>query len=582
MAANATNTLGRRRPGLPFLVVSAACATTVALLWLVPARMYAPATVLALGWGLAALVSAIGSIDDTLRNKVAANSLLFWFATAPFAWYFIRFPFAKSIVTFERLVFGVVGFIAIGSLTGWLPRAGRRPAWRPDALGPDALGPDALSSQLYADRISNDFDSESLAGIRQHNTGSTEGATAGAGWRGATESQRNPITKFEAVWLLLALLACSSAAAFSSSTGYALKLAVDAFALPLIAFYGARTYLKSTRHSRFILVTAMLLALFLLATGAFEFLTGINLLPYEGSELVREGELRVNGPFIADSSFAVVSLMLVVFLRSAPRMFRLRFDLSARVLYGIGIAGAIVSCLLPLFRAVAITLVLCWAAEGILTARPQESVAGAASSRRVRRLLRRQRIRSFVIAGIALMSLGAGVMLLAPANIRQRLTNPRNAYSRLLSWRVAANIIYRHPVFGVGLSNYVDYFDQEYTGGRSQLELELDTHIVEHPHSNVVWIATELGLVGLALYLGANILLLIPAYRALRRGRSARTRAAGACFIVLMAAYWIPGLELTSGMYSELNLYFFFLLGLIFPLLSLEGQPEAQNRELQL
>jgi len=49
-----------------------------------------------------------------------------------------------------------------------------------------------------------------------------------------------------------------------------------------------------------------------------------------------------------------------------------------------------------------------------------------------------------------------------------------------------------------------------------------------------------------------------------------------------MAAYWIPGLELTSGMYSELNLYFFFLLGLIFPLLSLEEQPKAQNRELQL
>jgi O-antigen ligase len=560
MAANATNTLGRRRPGLPFLVISAASATTVALVWLLSARMYAAATVLVLAWGLAAFVGAIGSIDDALRNKVAANSLLFWFATAPFAWYFIRFPFAKSIVTFERLVFGLVGFIAIGSLMGWLPRAGRRPAPRPDALD----------------------DSESFAATGQRKTGSTDRATAGAGWRGATESERHPITKFEAVWLLLVLLACSSAAAFSSSTGYALKLAVDAFALPLIAFYGARTYLKSTRHSKFILVTAMLLGLFLLATGAFEFLTGINLLPYEGSELVREGELRVNGPFIADSSFAVVSLMLVVFLRSAPRMFKLRFDLSARVLYGIGLAGAIVSCLLPLFRAVAITLVLCWAAERILTARPQESVAGAASSRRVRRLLRRQRIRSFVMAGIVSMSLAAGVMLLAPANIRQRLTNPRNAYSRLLSWRVAANIIYRHPVFGVGLSNYVDYFDQEYTGGRSQLELELDTHVVEHPHSNVVWIATELGLVGLALYLGANILLLWPACRAFRRGHSARTRAAGACFIVLMAAYWIPGLELTSGMYSELNLYFFFLLGLIFPLLSLEGQPEAQNRELQL
>src|SRR5215472_5698035 len=198
MAVNGTNTLGRRRPGLPFLVMSAASVTTVVLVWLLSARMYAAATVLVLAWGLAAFVSAIASIDDTLRIKVAANSLLFWFATAPFAWYFIRFPFAKSIVTFERLVFGLVGFFAIGSLMGWLPRAGRRRARRryaidpdaldpdaidPDALDPDALGPDARSSPLYADRISNDLDPEFLAAIRQRNTGPTKEATAGAGWR---------------------------------------------------------------------------------------------------------------------------------------------------------------------------------------------------------------------------------------------------------------------------------------------------------------------------------------------------------------------------------------------------------------
>src|SRR5215469_4360957 len=175
MATTAANTLSRRWPGLPILVISAASASTVVLVWLASVRMYAPGTVLVLIWGLVAFVTAIRSIDDTVRSKIAANTLLIWFATAPFAWYFIRFPFSKSIVTYERLVFGLVGFFAIGSLMGWLPRAGRRPARRPDALDPDALGPDALSSQLYADRITNDLDSESLAAIRQRNTGSNEG-----------------------------------------------------------------------------------------------------------------------------------------------------------------------------------------------------------------------------------------------------------------------------------------------------------------------------------------------------------------------------------------------------------------------
>jgi O-antigen ligase len=146
---------------------------------------------------------------------------------------------------------------------------------------------------------------------------------------------------------------------------------------------------------------------------------------------------------------------------------------------------------------------------------------------------------------------------------------------------LASNIITNHPIFGVGLSNYVDYFDKEYAGGRSPVELELDTHIVRQPHSNIVWIATELGLVGLALYLTGNVFLVLPAWRAIRRGPGARARAAGACTIVLLAAYWIPGLELTSGMYSELNLYFFFLIGMSFPLLSSEADADRQSSGLR-
>src|SRR5262249_5616082 len=170
----------------------------------------------------------------------------------------------------------------------------------------------------------------------------------------------------------LTLVACLSALAVSGATGYAFKTAVDAFALPLVAFYGARIFLKSPEHRRFLVVAAALLGLFLLGTGAFEFLTGINLLPYEGSEIIREGEPRVNGPFITDTSFAIVSLLLVLFLRSAPRMFNLRLDPAARLLYRLGIASAILACLLPLFRAVAIALAICWVIEGILIARPAE------------------------------------------------------------------------------------------------------------------------------------------------------------------------------------------------------------------
>jgi hypothetical protein len=570
MAAHAsTNTVVRRRPGLMYLIMMAAAASVAACIALVSARMYAPLTGLTMLWGLAAAVAAVGSMDEAARSRMAAVTLVIWFATTPVAWFFVRFPFEKSIITYERLVFGLVGLLSLSRFMRLRSDPHRRLSRRYDRTDGGNENPEPRTTRIEPILVDR--------GNSLIRTNPTDRPNP----RSIPSEVGMGATKFEIVWLLLTILACFSAAAVSFTTGYAVRTAVDAFALPLIAFYGARTYVQSPQLRRYLVVAAMVLGLVLLAMGSFEFLTGINLLPYEGSELIREGELRVNGPFITDTSFAIISLMLTLFLRSAPRMFNLKFDLSARILYAIGIAAAIVSCLLPLFRAVAIALAVCWAVQGIVTAGTEGGPAAAFSLRARRLLLWRSRLRPVVTVGIASILLAAAVLLLVPANIKDRLANPRNAYSRLLSWRVASKIIYHHPVFGVGLSNYVDYFDQEYSGGRSELELELDTHIVEHPHSNVVWIATELGLVGLALYLAANILLLVPAYRAVGRGRSARTRAAGACFIVLMAAYWIPGLELTSGMYSELNLYFFFLLGLIFPLLWSDDPAEGGHPEWQ-
>jgi hypothetical protein len=67
----------------------------------------------------------------------------------------------------------------------------------------------------------------------------------------------------------------------------------------------------------------------------------------------------------------------------------------------------------------------------------------------------------------------------------------------------------------------------------------------------------------LALYLIANLFLARMGWRGFRRAQSGAQRTAAACFLAILVAYWIPGLTLTSGLYSDLNLYFFFLLGLL-------------------
>ena len=49
---------------------------------------------------------------------------------------------------------------------------------------------------------------------------------------------------------------------------------------------------------------------------------GTNLFQYNGSELMREGEHVCERPVASDSSYAIICLLVALFLRSLPRVFR--------------------------------------------------------------------------------------------------------------------------------------------------------------------------------------------------------------------------------------------------------------------
>ncbi|HKY03468.1 MAG TPA: hypothetical protein VJQ56_01195, partial [Blastocatellia bacterium] len=182
-------------------------------------------------------------------------------------------------------------------------------------------------------------------------------AAARSAWRAKTL----PLVKLEIFWALVAVLAVVSAVALSLDIGAASKTALDSFLLPLAAFHVARRHLDLKEKGAVLILLAMWLAVLLFATGAYEYLTASNLFPYKGSELVREGELRVNGPFASDSSYAVICLMVALLLKAAPAAFGVRLDKSARLLYAIALASVALASLLPLFRVVAAALVICWA-----------------------------------------------------------------------------------------------------------------------------------------------------------------------------------------------------------------------------
>jgi hypothetical protein len=485
------------------------------------------------------------------------NLLLAWFILSPIASFYFRFPLDKSLITFDRIV--VLGLVLMLLVKVW-------------------------QTQINAKRESQMSNSP----IRHPDPG-LRATDYGLG----TFS----ITKFEIAWLFLSAMAFLNALLQSTNVTYAVKIAIDSFFLPLVVFHVARYHFNWRERENILLMAAIALALILFATGIYEFFTGANLLAYKGSAVLREGELRVNGPFASDSSYAIICLLMTLFLRLLPRLLQIKFDKSARLVYLGALAASAVATLLPLFRAVGFALLLCSLAieyfihskrnrasempdgtkeirnpgeksEGSVIEKSEEDNSplaaaaprpvGGSQTKRLRRVVIYSTIASVLLVGFVAWNEISGSFLIG------RLASPRNFYGRLASAQTAVLIALDNPVAGVGLTNYSAYFDVIFSDWQHQdVAWVNDIRAAETPHSNFLWIASELGFSGLAPYLLANAYLLLMGFRALRRAKTRQQLIASGGFVVLFAAYTLSGLTLQSGFYSDLNLYFFFMLGLL-------------------
>lgn len=460
--------------------------------------------------------------------------LLAWFLLSPIASFFLRFPLDKSVITFDRAVaFTLVLLLLVKH-------------WQTITLSSSELRTTDYGLQTFI------------------------------------------ATKFEITWLILSTVALLNALLLSTNVSYAIKIAIDSFFLPLVLFHVARYHCTLRGRENAILMATMGLAFFLFATGAYEFLTGGNLFAYKGSTVIREGELRVNGPFASDSSYAIICLLVTLFLRLLPTLLKIRFDRSARLVYFCALAASGIATLLPLFRTIGFALLICWLAIEyfIHTKRPlkidktgnpttEDSSATdnastatppvKASGYRLRNL----RIYSAIVL-ILLISFAAWTEI-SGSYLLRRLASARNVYGRLATWQTGVRIAMENPVAGVGLTNYSEYYDVIFSDWQHQeVDWIGDIKAINSPHSNFLWIASELGFSGFVPYLLAMVFLLLMGLGTLRRANTRQQFLASGGFLILLAAYTISGLTLQSGYYSDLNLYFFFMLGL---LSAISGKP---------
>ncbi len=193
--------ISHQKPRLPFAALP-------------PIRLTASLILLTLGLGFAGMLcaaasyregAAVGAVSLVAAFLIAAplsieTVLLTWFVTTPLASFYLRFPTNRSIVTYDRVVLGLlIAMLLFGS----------RPAFRETV---------ALTSP-------------------------------------STRRTIPSLSKFEIAWMLLSLLALASAAANSNNVAYATRIAIDAFWLPLLVFHLARKHLDLRSHGKWLLLS---------------------------------------------------------------------------------------------------------------------------------------------------------------------------------------------------------------------------------------------------------------------------------------------------------------------------------------
>jgi O-antigen ligase len=113
-------------------------------------------------------------------------------------------------------------------------------------------------------------------------------------------------------------------------------------------------------------------------------------------------------------------------------------------------------------------------------------------------LLIRSRKR-LLIAGVAIASLG--VAIASYSNVIQRFGEAAatGGAGRLEIWKIGLASFLRHPLLGAGFGNFPIAYNRVFL----TVSITKNMYWGQAPHSNVVWVAVELGLLGLAAFLYA-------------------------------------------------------------------------------
>jgi O-antigen ligase len=320
---------------------------------------------------------------------------------------------------------------------------------------------------------------------------------------------------------------------------------VDAFLLPALLGLYVLCIFPVRQHLKQLHFLVALMSIYLAAIGAAEMYSGVDLLPLPGAGTYFAGApgaqlLRVNGPFLSNNSYGLIGLITLILLLFLKRVAGYALPPWFRCLHAAGVASAFAVALMPLFRSIALTLLLIFLMETL-------QVRGRA-------------LRLAFFAGAA--SLLVGFFWLSgqlPDFYQERISGMDNIYARVAQEQQSFRLFASNPLTGVGLTNFHDATEKN-----SKYATEFNgIDALDYPHSNLSAVLAETGLLGFVPYFLSQVFL-VSAFIHIRRRGTPAAKLVWNYFLWVFLAYWISGLSLTSGYYSDLNLWFVFAIALLY------------------
>jgi len=314
---------------------------------------------------------------------------------------------------------------------------------------------------------------------------------------------------------------------------------IDGFLLPaMLAWVVIRNFRVRENAGALHLVTC-LMALYVAGIGVAEMVLGRDLLPLPGGEITFAGALpRPNGPFWTNDAFALIGLVTFFLLLFLRNLLGERISSRRRVIHFVGLTAALATALMPMFRSMAVSLLIILLIAALSARRPAMRLAG-------------------IVLLLVCLSGGTLIAVLAPDTYADR-SNPDNIYGRIAEQRQTWQLFSTHPIFGVGLGRFTEIVNRDtrylafYNGVRS----------VDSPHNTLGGILAETGILGFVPYVTAQILLFLSFWR-LRKG-GPRGQLAWTYFLYIFLGYSINGMTLASGYSSDLNLWFMFSIAILY------------------